>query len=426
MSRSSTVGPAEDRTRRRARVAVSLLFLLNAVFYANLIPRLPEVKDALQLTNTALGAGVAALAIGSLTAGLFAPLALRRFGSASTASVGLVGLAAGVAAVAVAPSWLVFAAVMLAIGAIDAVVDVAQNAHGFRVQRRYGRSIINAFHGLWSVGAVLGGVLGSVAAGLAVPLSWHLGAVGVLGGAVAVAARRWLLDGPDDTEVVALADGSGAPHTPPVAATGSDRVDRVAAVRRATRVAGPRLLVLSVLVVCAVSVEDAGATWGALFVRSELGLAAASAGLAFVSLQVFMTIGRLTGDRVVDRIGWRAVGRSGGALIAAGMLVALAVPNAATTVLGFGLAGFGVATLVPAAMHAADELPGLPAGVGLTIVSWSLRIGVLVFPLLVGVLADAASLRAALSVVVLTGLVATAASSALPRDGVHHRAADGP
>ena len=76
-----------------------------------------------------------------------------------------------------------------------------------------------------------------------------------------------------------------------------------------------------------------------------------------------MTIGRLTGDRVVDRFGQRRVVRAGGALTAAGMGLALAVPRSRPPS-GFALAGLGVATLVPAVYHAADELPGLRRGLG--------------------------------------------------------------
>ena len=73
--------------------------------------------------------------------------------------------------------------------------------------------------------------------------------------------------------------------------------------------------------------------------------------------------------------------------------------------LGFALAGLGIATLVPAAMHAADEIPGLPAGVGLTVVGWLLRVGFLLSPVVVGVLADLTSLRLALGTVVVAGVL---------------------
>ena len=133
-----------------------------------------------------------------------------------------------------------------------------------------------------------------------------------------------------------------------------------------------------------------------------------------------MTVGRLTGDRVVDRFGQRRVVRVGGALIAAGMGLALAVPSVASTLAGFALAGLGVATLVPAVYHAADELPGLRRGTGLAVINWLLRIGFLLSPLAIGVLADFTSLRVALLSVVVAGLGALLLGRVLPRTVTAH------
>jgi MFS family permease len=388
---------------RRARVAVAALFFTNAVLYANLVPRLPEVRDSLGLSNAALGGALGAAPAGALAAGWLAPMLIRRFGSARLASLGLVGLAATLFGVALADRWVVLAAVLLTMGAFDGVIDVAQNAHGFRVQRRYGRSIINAFHGMWSIGAVAGGLSGAAAAGLDIGLAWHFGAVAVVFSAVALGALVHLLPGPEDTERVhteAATPPAAAPSVVPDAAPEGAPVGAVT-VRRPVLV----LIALGVLSVAAAAVEDAGASWSAIYLRDELAAGAALAGLGFVAMQAAMTVGRLTGDRVVERFGQSQVARAGGALIVAGMGVALLVPSVALTLVGFAAAGLGVATLVPAAMHAADELPGLPPGVGLTAVSWTLRVGFLASPPVVGAIADAASLRVALVGVPLAGLV---------------------
>ena len=378
---------------RRARAAVAACFFLNAVFYAGLVPRLPELKAQLGLSSTALGTALAALPLGALLAGLSSAALIRRFGSGRVASYGLVLLGVTVWTVSVAPNWLGLAAALLVLGALDAVVDVAQNAHGLRVQRHYGRSIINAFHGVWSVGAVVGGLLGSAAAGLRLPLVAHLAGSAVVFGAVALVASRAMLPGRDDPE----------PAT-----------DEHPRERPRRRAAVPALAVLGVLAACGAFVEDAGASWSALYLRTELAAGAATAGLGFVALSGAMTVGRLTGDRVVDRFGRRRVARAGGALTAAGMGLALALPSVPATLAGFALAGLGVATLVPAVYQAADELPGLPHGVGLAVINWLLRIGFLVSPPLIGVLADATSLRVALLSVVVAGVGALVLGRVLP------------
>ncbi|MGY1703916.1 MFS transporter [Geodermatophilus sp. SYSU D00697] len=378
---------------RRARSAVAACFFLNAVFYAGLVPRLPEVKAELGLSSTALGAALAAVPLGALLAGLSSAPLIRRFGSGRVASYGLVLLGVTVWTVSVAPNWLGLAAALLVVGALDAIIDVAQNAHGLRVQRLYQRSILNAFHGIWSVGAVTGGLLGSAAAGLGVPLVAQTAGSAVVFGALAVVVSRAVLPGRDEPQQAA---------------------DEHPRERPRRRAAVPALAVLGVLAACGAFVEDAGASWSALYLRTELATGAATAGLGFVALQVAMTVGRLTGDRVVDRFGQRRVARAGGALTAAGMGLALALPSVPTTLAGFALAGLGVATLVPAVYQAADELPGLPHGLGLAVINWLLRIGFLVSPPLIGALADATSLRVALLAVVLAGATALVLGRSLP------------
>ncbi|WP_369256819.1 MFS transporter [Geodermatophilus amargosae] len=376
--------PAAPPRLRAARASVAACFFINAVLYADLVPRLPEIKDRLDLTNASLGTALAALPLGSLVSALASAALMRRFGSARVASFGLVALAAAVWAASVAPSWWLLAGALFVAGALDAVVDVAQNAHGLRVQRAYDRSILNAFHGIWSIGAVAGGLLGSAAAGLGIPLGLHLGVVAGVFAVLALVAHRSMLPGPDQEEVAADA--------PPTGGSG------------ALRAVLPALAALGVLAACGAVVEDAGSSWSALYLRGEIGTGAATAGLGFVALSVAMTVGRLTGDRVVDRFGQRRVARLGGAVIAAGMGLALAVPSLPTTLVGFALAGLGVATLVPAVYAAADDLPGLRHGVGLTLVNWLLRIGFLASPPLVGAIADASSLRIGLLAVVVAGV----------------------
>ncbi|MEU8244247.1 MFS transporter [Actinoplanes missouriensis] len=404
---------APPREARLARMAVALVFLTNGALYANVVPRFPQLKADLELTNAALGSAIAAMPLGALIAGLFAAAVIRRFRSARVASIGIVLLAALVLLVAFAPNVWVLAAVFFTAGALDAIVDVAQNAHGLRVQRVYGRSILNSLHGLWSVGAVLGGLMGSAAAGLALSLPLHLSISAVLFSLVAIVALKFMLPGADGA-AASPSSVSPAPASSPPASPAPALSSPVVSPARAYSAHAVRMLaVLGLLAACGALVEDAGSSWGALYLRNELFTSAAVAGLAFVALQVAMTAGRLTGDRVVDRFGQRAVVRAGGAVAALGMGLALAFPSVPATLIGFALAGLGTATLVPAAMHSADELPGLPEGAGLTVTSWLLRAGFLLSAPLVGAIADLSSLRVGLLSVVAAGLITVVCSRAL-------------
>ncbi|MBA9002745.1 MFS transporter [Thermomonospora cellulosilytica] len=312
------VPAAPTRQARMARAAVAALFLTNGAVFFNVVPRYPQIKADLGLSNAVLGTALAGYPIGALLAGLLAGAAIRRFRSARVAAFGIVVTTVATLVIPVAPNWVALGGALFVVGALDSVVDVAQNAHGLRVQRLYGRSIVNSLHGVWSIGAVLGGLMGSAAVGLRLPLSVHLSISAVLFSGIALVAYRFLLPGPEDAERLAeaqdLAAADGHPAAPPA------------------RHGGRR---------------------------------------SFTGPAVRM----------------------------------LAVPSIATALAGFALAGLGVATLVPAAMHTADELPGLPDGTGLTIVSWLLRGGLLLSPPLVGFVADLTSLRVGLLSVVLAGAI---------------------
>ncbi|MEU0739004.1 MFS transporter [Streptomyces sp. NPDC006134] len=410
---------------RQARAAVAVLFFTNGALFANLLPRYPQIKEDLGIGNAAYGLAVAAFPTGALVAGLAAGVLIRRLGSARVAVACTLLTAAGILVAGLADSVVVFAAALFLAGAMDAITDVAQNAHGLRVQRRYGRSIINSFHAIWSIGAVTGGSMAAGAIALGLSRGQHLLASAVVFSIAACAALRFCLPGPDDEPVTGESGpvtGENGPvagdsdpvtgESGPVAGDSDPASGETGAEdrepRREERPAAPRrtgyLLAALVLIATAGTlVEDAGNSWAALYLSGTLHASVTLAASGYIALVGAQFVGRLLGDRLVDRFGQRAVARAGGLVVAAGMGLALAVPTVPGTILGFAAAGLGVATLVPAAMHEADELPGLKPGSGLTVVSWLMRLGFLLSPPAVGLVADATTLRLGLLVVPLAG-----------------------
>ncbi|MFC7676295.1 MFS transporter [Mycolicibacterium sp. GCM10028919] len=388
---AGAVDSMHTRAARRARFATAALFLTNGALFANLAPRLPEIKTDLGLDNTTYGLVVAAFPTGALAAGLMAGALIRRFTSARMAVVGTAGIAVLTAVAASSPTAVLVALALFIGGASDAITDVAQNTHGLRVQRVYGRSIINSLHAIWSIGAVLGSAMAAVAIATDVPRQVHLVVTAIAFTSVTVIAYRFLLRGPD--------------VDPDEAAPGGFR-------RAGRRVYGALALLVLIAVAGAV-VEDAGSTWATLYLRDELGAAGAIAVLGYIALLGFQFIGRVLGDRLVDRFGERAVARTGGLVTAAGMGAALWAPSVPATIAGFAAAGIGIATAIPAAMHCADRLPGLRPGAGLTAVAWLMRVGFVGAPPLVGAVADATSLRVGLLIVPIAGVVVFAAAGVL-------------
>lgn len=370
-------------------MAVSALFLTNGAIYANLLPRLPEIKDHFELSNAMYGLALIALPIGGVVAGPLPAPILRRLGTARAAVVGTVILAGAVFLAGSVPLLPVFLAGLFLAGALDAVVDTAQNAQGLRVQRLAGISMINSMHALWSVGAVLGGLMGTAAVALQIPLPVHLGVSGVLFAAVAMVAMRFSLPDSADVPADVVTDTAGQPVIP-----GS---------------LGKALLVLvpfAVIAMSGVLVEDIGNNWGAVYLRDVLGAAPSVMGLGYVSLVGAQFVGRLLGDRLINAFGEVTMTRAGGALIFLGMGTVILAGNVPLALVGFAVAGFGCATLVPSAYAAADRAPGLKPGTGLTLVSWSMRLVFLISPPVVGALADSMGLKLAMIFVPFMGVLA--------------------
>ena len=381
----------------RARAGVSLVFLANGLGFANLVPRFPEIVEGLGLSKGAFGQAVAAASVGALVAGLAASWLISRLTSAKVASLGMLVVALALLGAGLARSWLVLAVCLLVVGGTDSIVDVAQNAHGLRVQRRWGASIVTSFHASWSLGAVLGAAMGQALAGAGVGVGTHmvLTAVVLLVLSTGPLLAGWFLPGHDraDREPDEIKEFDNAPQVR--SATSSRRVGPVTI-----------LVLLVVGLLCAASMfpEDVAMNWSSLLL-SEQGAGAGHVGLGLVALQGTMIVGRLVGDRIIDAVGQRAVIAWGGALVTLGMSIALLLSSVPGTLLGMAISGAGCAVAVPVTYSAADDVEGLPPGLGLTIVSWLARLAGLLSPPVVGRLADDHGLWVALAYGLLGGLI---------------------
>lgn len=393
---TATTAPPTRRALSRARLGVGLLFGANGAMWANVVPRLPEIRDQLDISYGGFGLAVAAAPIGAVVLGLGAGMAIRRLGSAPVAVLALIGQALAIwAAGAWGNVWL-FAGFLFLNGAFDAHTDVAQNSHGLTVQRFLKRSIINSLHAMWSLGAAVGGFMGTQAAAAGLSIRAHLGIATVV--FIAVALVAWWLALP---RAVAHGQPDGSEDHPPVAPW---------------RLPRPALLVLlavGLVAIAGAEVEDVGFTWSSNYLADVLEAPTSVVGYGLVSLMLMHFIGRIIGDRLVDRFGERAVAAAGGAITAVGMSAALVWPSVTMAIIGFGLAGLGVATTVPAAFAAADDLPGLQPGTGITLVSWMLRLAFLFGPPIVGWIADQTSLSTGLWIVPLAGVVVIAMAPTL-------------
>lgn len=382
---------------RRARIAISIQFFVNGVLYGGILPRLPEIKALYGLNDSQYGLLVIAMPVGAMIAANLAGPVIRRYGALATASRGVVIVAACVALAVWSPWPLAFAGFMALAGFVDALLDSRQNVHGMAVERWYGKSIINSLHAAWSLGAATGGVIGAVCAGYGIPIAWQALVTGIVWSVVALVAAAGG-EVPERFVRAAQAEDAGD-------AAGAGDGPRAATSRR-HRFPWKLFLPIAALAMAGTLVEDVGNNWETLYLHREMGAPIDLAGLGFASMLAAQFIGRALGDPMTDRWGRSAVARLGGILIAVGGVLVVGAPHGLVAVAGFATAGFGTATLVPAAYAASDYLPGIAHGSGVAMLSWFMRVSFLVTSPFIGVIADALELRVAMGILILAGLVA--------------------
>jgi MFS family permease len=359
---------------RAHRVAVAAVFFLNGAGFASWAVRLPALQEQHALGEGALGAALLGAAAGLFVSLTAASVVVARYGSRRTTIAAGLAYAAALPLLALAPSFPALVAALVVVGFTNGSLDLAMNAQAVEVERRYQRSIMSSFHGLFSAGGLVGAAAAGLLAGLDVGLRPHLVGTGLL-----VAS-------------VLLAVASQLPHDPD-GAHSRDAGKPVLVLPR-----GP-LLGLGAVAFGVLMAEGAINDWSAVYLRSEVDAGSGTATLGFAAFAGAMTAGRLSGDRLVTLLGRTDVVRLGGLLASLGLAAALLAPGPTVAVAGFGLVGLGLAPIFPLVLAAAGRTPGVRPASGLAAASTAGYTGFLVGPALIGFLAEVTSLRVGLGIV---------------------------
>jgi MFS family permease len=306
-----------------------------------------------------------------------ARVAITRLGSRRTLLLAAPGSAALLAGIGLAPTygWLLVAAVLF--GAAFGALDIGMNAQVAALERLSGRHLMNGAHAGWSIGSVLGGGLGALSAYLHLTFTQAVVGMAVLAVPAALAMLpTYVADPPAPAEV------------------------------RAARPRLPRVIYLIGAVTCAsFIIEGSIADWSGLYLRNELTAVEAVAALAYPAFEAAMIIGRTIGDRVRRRAGSRAMLTGAGIGVVIGFTVVVTAPHWALAMVGFFLVGIAVCTVVPLTFSIAGGLD--EAGAGIAQAGAMGYGGMLIGPVVIGYVANATSVRAALLIPVALGVVVT-------------------
>ncbi|MBF0722522.1 MFS transporter [Sanguibacter inulinus] len=427
-----------DRALHHARIALLGLFLILGVNTSSWLARLPTIREMLGLTTADLGAVMLAGAVGSLVMVTFAGSIVLRFGGTPVyvfaASSSFLALALEGIGPAVGHTWVLVVGIFLN-GMSIALLNVVQNVETASVERRMGRAIVPQFHAAFSIGAVLGSLIGAGSSALEVPvvvqflvmttltLVWRLVSVRYIIHDTHLAGEvRWERASTARVRRVQKAEIRGGVVQAAPGTTGARAVVRARRASLASALGAwrePRTLFIGVVILAASLSEGSANNWLAISVVDGFAASESTGALVFGAFVTAMTVVRIFGTRLIDRYGRVLVLRASGVVSMVGLLLFGFGPTLAVSAVGVVLWGFGAALAVPVGIAAASDDP-LKAAARVSVVSAFASMSSLVAPPVVGLLAESIGARQTLTgitvFVVLSILLSKHVARLVPED----------
>ncbi|MER6961411.1 MFS transporter [Streptomyces sp. NPDC000618] len=392
--------PGDGKDLTRLRIALTTFFALDGFIFAGWVVRIPAIKQQTGASPSTLGLALLGVSAGAVITMMFTGRLCRRYGSHPVTVVCAVLLSLTVTLPPLTHSVAALGAVLLLFGAAYGSINVAFNSAAVDLVAALRRPIMPTFHAAFSLGGMVGAGLGGLVAGSLSPTR-HLLGLGIVGLLVTALTGPTLLrheparppergvdTRPEDEDP---SPAKADPHRP-TARTHTSRTRRL-------------VVVFGLIALCTAYGEGALADWGALHLEQDLGASAGVAAAGYSCFALAMTVGRLTGTTLLERLGRTRTVVTGGAVAAAGMLLGSLAPTLWAALVGYSVAGLGLANLFPVAVERAGALAG-PSGVA--IASTLGYGGMLLGPPAIGFMADWLSLPAA-----LTSVAVLAAAAAL-------------
>ena len=365
---------------QQALRAIAVQFFVNGALFASCIPRLPEIRDRVGISVAGIGLLLSIAGLSGLIASATVGRAVARFGTRQVMLIAgtIVSLSLPISGFATTPVVLLIG--LMGLMSFDVFVDVAMNMQGSWLSARRHTPVMNRLHGLWSLGAVIGGVAASRSAAAGVSVSVHL----ALAGAILLCVLAYVGRGLLRTDEHHQATTCGAPTS------SGESAGRFKPILTLFLFAG----------FFAVALESTSIEWAAFRLSDDFGTSASFAAIGYVTVAGGMTIGRFAGDWATVKLGAKRLTRVALALSGIGLATASLTTNQNLVLAGYFLAGLGIATLLPMLYDAAAKQPGR-IGAGLGALTAGLRTSSLTVPLIVGTLA-ATSLSVGSAIAIVT------------------------
>lgn len=371
------------KNKNLTRAAVSLFFFIQGLIFATWANRIPDIKETLGLTDAALGTVLFSIPVGQVTAMVLSGWLVNRFGSKKmliTAtflySLSLIPLALATTEIGLMEGLFLF-------GMTTNLYNTSSNTQGVNAEHEYGKTIMASFHGFWSLGGFIGGLIAMLFMGLHLMAITHFCSVIVFCIALGMIMYKYLVrNDQKKTEIQTIPEGK----------------------MRWMKGIDPMVVILGVMAFAAMICEGCMYDWSGVYFQQVVDAPANLVQTGYVTCLCTMTLGRFISDRFVTKYGSSKVIAVSGLLIFIGLCIAVGFPHLLTALIGFFLVGFGISSTVPICYSTAGRTTRMNSGIAVATVSSIGYLGFLIGPPMIGYLAHSISLHYTFGVIGLLGL----------------------
>lgn len=342
-------------------VANRVAFMVIGVLEAAWAPLVPYVKSVFAIDEGTLGLLMLCSGFGSICALPLSGFLVNRYGAKKVIYVSGLLMAFALLTISLLINVWLTGVMLMIFGGCTITIDVAANMNGVVIERKTGRHLMSGFHGGYSLGTLIGAGAMSVLFTLGIIPKWAVVICMVSTLLAMIFGCRDLLPKEElETDMPVEKPQKSKLYIPPM------------------------VIVVGLLCFIMYASEGAVMGWSAIFVSQERGVDMSVAGFFYTAFAVAMTIFRLCGDKIVDRLGRRIVVAGGALLITVGFITVVSVNNSIASAVGFAMVGCGAANVVPQLVSFAAHIKGMAVHNIISLINALGYSGILIGPVIIG------------------------------------------
>jgi len=371
---------------RTTTLAIFGVFFFESSVIGQWIPRIPDIKTALALSDGALGLALLSMPLGTLIGFSVAGKIIESTGLRTACRVFMPVWALLFIGPALAQTFFQLSIALVISGVAVGMIETAMNTEAARIEKASGKRLMSRCHGFWSLGTMIGALTGGALAHWGLSTQTHFMIVMPLIGVCGFLAATALPVLPS-TAYTVLPDGV---HDDPA------QVSAPKAASKLIRLPERAILLLCVMPLGIMMVEGAFIDWSAVFMRDIMAAGPWLIAITYSSFSIVMASVRLFGDTLANRYGDLLIVRVSGVAATLGIALFALAPSTPWAFVAAALSGAGVAIVFPLAVTAAANRPGRNSAdsvAALNMISFS---AFLIAPPIIGFLSEAFGLRIAL------------------------------